>query len=94
MIDPSTGADGENARIRVAVLGCSGSIGRQTLDVCRRHRDRVSVVALSVNSSTGELVAAAREFGPFLGAFLCPPSLINSAKGFTIVSLSSHILEG
>ncbi len=63
MIDPSTGADGEDARIRVAVLGCSGSIGRQTLDVCRRHRDRVSVVALSVNSSTGELVAAAREFG-------------------------------
>ena len=63
MIDPSTGADGEDARIRVAVLGCSGSIGRQTLDVCRRHRGRVSVVALSVNSSTGELVAAAREFG-------------------------------
>ena len=38
--------------------------------------------------------AAAREFGPFPGAFLCPPSLINSASGFTIVSLSSHILEG
>lgn len=48
--------------LRVAILGCSGSIGRQTLDVCRRHRERVKVVALSVNSSTSELVSAAREF--------------------------------
>lgn len=51
------------APIRIAVLGCSGSIGRQTLDVARRHADKVSVVALSVNSSTEALVAAAREFG-------------------------------
>ena len=63
MMGASTGAHDEAARIRVAILGCSGSIGTQTLDVCRRHRDRVSVVALSVNSSTDELVAAAREFG-------------------------------
>lgn len=49
--------------VRVAVLGCSGSIGSQTLDVCRRHADRVRVVALSVNASTAALVAAAREFG-------------------------------
>ena len=49
--------------LRVAVLGCTGSIGSQTLDVCRRHRDRVSVVALSADSSTEALVSAAREFG-------------------------------
>lgn len=49
--------------IRVAVLGCSGSIGSQTLDVCRRHADKVRVVALSVSSSTEALVRAAREFG-------------------------------
>ena len=52
-----------SAPLRVAVLGCSGSIGTQTLDVCRRHPDRLRVVALSVNSSTDALVAAAREFG-------------------------------
>lgn len=53
----------EGGPVRVAVLGCSGSIGTQTLDVCRRHADRVRVVALSVNSSTDFLVSAAREFG-------------------------------
>ncbi|MEY8436630.1 1-deoxy-D-xylulose-5-phosphate reductoisomerase [Atopobiaceae bacterium 24-176] len=51
------------APLRVAVLGCTGSIGRQALDVARRHGDRISVTALSVHSKTDELVALAREFG-------------------------------
>lgn len=49
--------------LRVAVLGCSGSIGTQTLDVCRQHANKVEVVALSVHGSTSLLVGAAREFG-------------------------------
>lgn len=48
--------------VRVAILGCTGSIGTQTLDVCRRHADKVKVTALCANSSTSALVAAAREF--------------------------------
>ena len=49
--------------LRVAILGCSGSIGTQTLDVCRQHASKLKVVALSVYGSTDQLVAAAREFG-------------------------------
>ena len=58
----SSASDGGRRPLRVAVLGCSGSIGTQTLDVCRRHRDRIEVVALSVFSSTEALVSATREF--------------------------------
>lgn len=47
---------------RIAILGCTGSIGRQTLDVCRRHPDKLQVVALSAHSNTAELVKDAREF--------------------------------
>ena len=47
------------APLRVAVLGCTGSIGRQALDVARQHPDRVEVTALSVYGSTEELVALA-----------------------------------
>lgn len=47
----------------MAVLGCSGSIGTQALDVCRMHPDRLRVTALSVHSSCARLVEAAREFG-------------------------------
>ena len=48
---------------RLALLGCTGSIGTQTLDVCRMHPDKVELVAIAANSSAGELVKIAREFG-------------------------------
>lgn len=51
------------ARKRIAILGCTGSIGRQALDVCRQHAERLEVVALSAHAGTDALVAAAREFG-------------------------------
>ena len=48
--------------LRVALLGCTGSIGKQTLDVVRMHPDRLRLTALAVNSSCRGLVDAAREF--------------------------------
>lgn len=50
----------EHKRLRVAILGSSGSIGTQTLDVCLQHRDKIDVVALSVYNSCDALVKAAR----------------------------------
>lgn len=49
--------------LRVALLGCTGSIGKQTLDVVRMHPDKLRLTALAVNSSCEGLVRAAREFG-------------------------------
>ena len=57
------GTLGPGRRQRVAILGCTGSIGTQALDVCRQHADRLEVVALSAHARVSELVAAAREFG-------------------------------
>lgn len=48
--------------LRVALLGCTGSIGKQTLDVVRMHPDKLRLTALAVNSSCEGLVRAAREF--------------------------------
>lgn len=47
---------------RVVVLGSTGSIGTQTLDVVRQHSDKLEVVALAVNSSIDTLAAQARDF--------------------------------
>ena len=49
--------------LRVALLGCSGSIGTQTLDVIRMHPDKLALTAVAVNSSTAKLVSVACEFG-------------------------------
>ncbi len=48
---------------RIAVLGSTGSIGTQTLDVVRRHPDRLEAVALAAGTRGADLLAQAREFG-------------------------------
>lgn len=54
----------QGKRLRVALIGCTGSIGSQAIDVCRQHADKLEIVALTVHGSTQELVALAREFTP------------------------------
>lgn len=48
---------------RIVVLGSTGSIGTQTLDVVRQHADKLAVVGLAVNTSVSDMLAQAREFG-------------------------------
>ena len=50
-------------RVRVAVLGSTGSIGRQTLEVAAAHPDRVQIVALAAHSSARLLAEQAVAFG-------------------------------
>lgn len=47
---------------RIAVLGSTGSIGTQTLDVARRHPDKLEVVALACGTRADELLSQARAF--------------------------------
>lgn len=49
---------------RVTLLGSTGSIGTQALDVIRSHPGRFSVTALSAQSNADLLVQQAREFRP------------------------------
>lgn len=51
------------ARKRIVVLGSTGSIGLQTLDVVKQHSDKLEVVALAVYGSFEVLAAQAREHG-------------------------------
>ncbi len=48
---------------RIIVLGSTGSIGTQTLDVASRLKDRIQVVALSACSNDRQLLQQARQFG-------------------------------
>ncbi len=48
--------------IRVVVLGSTGSIGTQTLDIIRQHPDRLQVVGLAAGRSAAELKKQGQEF--------------------------------
>ena len=49
-------------RKRIAILGSTGSIGSQTLDVVRQHPDRFEVRVITAGSNAALLAEQAREF--------------------------------
>ena len=49
---------------KIAILGSTGSIGTQTLDVVREHPDELEVVALAAGRNKDRLNAQIRVFGP------------------------------
>src|SRR5205807_8859304 len=63
------------APIRLAILGATGSIGRQALDVVRAHPDRLRVVALGANRNIDQLRDLALEF-PTARTALGPSALV------------------
>lgn len=49
---------------QIAILGSTGSIGTQSLDVIRQHPDQFEVYALTANNQVDLLTQQAREFMP------------------------------
>lgn len=54
----------ETERKRVAILGSTGSIGSQALDVIRQHSDVLEPVLLTAGGNAPELIRQALEFRP------------------------------
>lgn len=49
---------------KLAILGSTGSIGTQALEVVREHNDKFEVYAITANNSIDLLIKQAREFQP------------------------------
>ncbi|HEX9682150.1 MAG TPA: 1-deoxy-D-xylulose-5-phosphate reductoisomerase [Acidimicrobiales bacterium] len=64
MSSTSGSADLNPGVTRVAVIGSTGSIGTQTLDVCGSARDRFVVVSLTANHSVEHLIAQGLQLDP------------------------------
>ncbi len=77
---------------RLAILGSTGSIGTQALDVVRTFPERFSVLALSGNNNVDLLIEQALEFRPrfvVIGNDDCYDELRNA-----LASTDSHVLSG
>ena len=66
--------EGEQMK-KIALIGSTGSIGRQVLSVVRRHSDKFEIVSMVANSSSALFLEQVREFKP---KFAC---LVNEAEG-------------
>lgn len=49
---------------KVVVLGCTGSIGRQTMDVLRANREDYQVLGLCAGQNSDAMLKLAKEFSP------------------------------
>lgn len=54
----------EKKKQQICILGSTGSIGTQALDVVRQHSDRYEVYCLTANNSVEKLAQQAHEFKP------------------------------
>ena len=76
---------------RLAILGSTGSIGEQTLDVVAAHRDRFQIVSLAAGRRIERLIEQARLFKPRLVSVADPADVpaIRSALGTEVEVVSA-----
>ena len=80
---------------RITILGSTGSIGQQTLDVVRNGRDRYAVEALACHSNTGLLERQIAEFGVKTAAVFDPGRAreLKQKTGIDVLSGIEGIIE-
>ena len=78
----------------VAILGSTGSIGTQTIDVLRVNPDDFSLVAISAGSNIGMLEEQIREFHPKLCAVWDEDKAKELSKAISDVTPTCKIVSG
>ena len=76
---------------RVAVLGSTGSIGTNTLDVLARHPDRFEVVALTAATQVDLMLAQCERFRPRVAAMASEPHAQELAEKIKQKGLSTQV---
>ena len=79
---------------RVVVLGASGSIGTQTLEVCAHHPERFDVVGLGAGRSLEALCEAVRRLRPALVALEDPADAGRARNALADAAPEARILVG
>ncbi|QBK05140.1 1-deoxy-D-xylulose-5-phosphate reductoisomerase [Hylemonella gracilis] len=79
---------------RVAVLGSTGSIGVNTLDVLARHPERFEVFALTAASRVDEMLAQCARFAPRFATMADPAACRTLADRIKAEGLPTQVLSG
>ncbi len=74
----------------LVVIGSTGSIGRQTLDVARRFPDRLRVLGLAAGHNAGLLAHQVSEFGPEMAYVAEVEAAAGSARRAGIQEMVAH----
>ncbi len=78
----------------VCVLGATGSIGKSTLDVLRRHPERWRVESLGAQRDVDGMLAACEEFAPRVVAMADATAAYELRRRLTARGLPTEVLDG
>ena len=81
-------------RQRVTVLGSTGSVGANTLDVIARHPDRFEVFALSAATKVDEMLAQCAQFSPRFAVMASAPHAALLEEKLLQSDLPTRVLTG
>jgi len=81
-------------RENVSVLGSTGSIGKNTLDVISRNEDRFRVVALTANRNVEKLAAQCARFDPSLAVIADPELEQDLARALRQQGTKTEVMSG
>lgn len=79
---------------QITVLGSTGSIGLNTLDVLRRHPDSFSVFALTASTKVEALYAQCIEFRPRFAVMMSPVHAVQLQAQLTQSGVDTEVLAG
>ena len=80
--------------MQVTVLGSTGSIGTNTLDVVARHGDRYQVFALSAHSRTDILLAQCLQFKPRFAVMTSAAHAKDLRERLVLAGSKTEVLDG
>ncbi|WP_116812928.1 1-deoxy-D-xylulose-5-phosphate reductoisomerase [Steroidobacter cummioxidans] len=83
-----------NARVRVAVLGSTGSIGLSTLDVLARHPDRFEVFALTAHNNIARLREQCLAHRPQFAVVVDPVAAAKFSSELIAAGCTTRVLVG
>ena len=78
----------------ITLLGSTGSIGTQTLDIVRQHPDRFRVVGLAAGSNVELLAQQVQEFRPEIVAIANPAKFLELKEALSGLDYHPPILVG
>jgi 1-deoxy-D-xylulose-5-phosphate reductoisomerase len=81
-------------RQRITVLGSTGSVGVNTLDVIARHPERFEVFALSASTKVDELLAQCQRFAPTFAVMASAPHARLLVDKLRHSGLRTEVLQG
>lgn len=90
----SSSDSSRDTQVGLTVLGATGSVGLNTLDVVRRHPDRYQVIALTANVHVEKLADLCAEFRPIYAVMADADCAQQLHTKLSKLSLDTQVLDG